>query len=1245
MNMGQDRRMQMVGGNGGNQFRQYAGQNARNLTGPRRRDAAYLQTQLLIARKEEAGIQLQAKEYDLMAAAADLDEIKEVNANSILMANLQQALTSGTQTNKALVYDSDGSAEVHENYDDNEIFNMFTQEEQYTELLEPIPESHQVPHKDNDVISEVTSMEQSGETVEQHPANFEETRESVDSDFARFNIIITSLKSLDEGYSSKNYVRKNLKVHEMIIKKDSEIVKAKGERKSLALKAKKESSDDECLTFRIKDEEYAMAVRDFKKFFKRREPKNVTEALTDDSWIVVMQEKLNQFIANDVWELVPQPRNMTIIGTKWVFRNKLDENSIVSRNKARTDFASWKQHIRLYCWGKENGVNILKSIDEGPFYMGTFRETLAEGDWIFQINDGCTLYLGPKRPPVYSDLSPEVKERYNTDIWATNILLQRLPKDIYTLINHYTDAKDIWDNVKMLLKGSELTKEDGESQLYDDFEHFHQNKGEIIHAYYVQFAKLINDMRNIKMTMSRMQLNSKFVNNMLPEWGRFITTAKLNIGLRDSNYDQLYAYLKQHEAYANENKMMLDRFTQHTIDPLALMSNGRLNRGQWNNVRGTSAAGYGGAQNRVGNTNPGQARQIKCYNCSDIDHIENRVALDKEQLFFIAGGQDNVDDDVDEQPVQDLALNVDNVFQADKCDTFDSDVDEAPTAQTMFMANLSSVYPVYDEAGPSYDSDILSEVHDHENYQDAVCELHEKQLTPEQIFWSKDLIKMKAKALKEQTPALRPIKALTVYPPNTLATLVSRQRIFQINDGCTLYLGPKRPPVYSDLSPEVKERYNTDIWATNILLQRLPKDIYTLINHYTDAKDIWDNVKMLLKGSELTKEDGESQLYDDFEHFHQNKGEIIHAYYVQFAKLINDMRNIKMTMSRMQLNSKFVNNMLPEWGRFITTAKLNIGLRDSNYDQLYAYLKQHEAYANENKMMLDRFTQHTIDPLALMSNGRLNRGQWNNVRGTSAAGYGGAQNRVGNTNPGQARQIKCYNCSDIDHIENRVALDKEQLFFIAGGQDNVDDDVDEQPVQDLALNVDNVFQADKCDTFDSDVDEAPTAQTMFMANLSSVYPVYDEAGPSYDSDILSEVHDHENYQDAVCELHEKQLTPEQIFWSKDLIKMKAKALKEQTPALRPIKALTVNNMEVHLDYLKHLKESVATLREIVEEARAVRPLDRSLSFACHYTKHSQELLEYTVGTYPKDFNKRENKHASTPLTRNKQITFEDQCVI
>ncbi|GJV22470.1 hypothetical protein Tco_1371490 [Tanacetum coccineum] len=148
----------------------------------------------------------------------------------------------------------------------------------------------------------------------------------------------------------------------------------------------------------------------------------------------------------------------------------------------RFNFESWQQRIHLNCLGKYNGENILNWIDEYPFKMGKFRETLVEG-------------------------------------------AEGLPKDIYILIHRYTDAKDIWDNVKMLLEGSE-------------------------------FTKLVDDMQNIKMIMPKMQLNSKFVNNMLPEWGRFVTAVKLNRGLKTSNYDQLYAYLKQHEAHANENKMM-----------------------------------------------------------------------------------------------------------------------------------------------------------------------------------------------------------------------------------------------------------------------------------------------------------------------------------------------------------------------------------------------------------------------------------------------------------------------------------------------------------------------------------------------------------------------------------------------------------------------------------------------------------------------------------------------------------------
>jgi hypothetical protein len=61
----------------------------------------------------------------------------------------------------------------------------------------------------------------------------------------------------------------------------------------------------------------------------------VKEALTDEAWIEAMQEELNQFERSEVWDLVPRPENVNVIGTKWVYKNKSDENGTITRNKAR----------------------------------------------------------------------------------------------------------------------------------------------------------------------------------------------------------------------------------------------------------------------------------------------------------------------------------------------------------------------------------------------------------------------------------------------------------------------------------------------------------------------------------------------------------------------------------------------------------------------------------------------------------------------------------------------------------------------------------------------------------------------------------------------------------------------------------------------------------------------------------------------------------------------------------------------
>nr|GEV52315.1 retrotransposon protein, putative, unclassified [Tanacetum cinerariifolium] len=172
-------------------------------------------------------------------------------------------------------------------------------------------------------------------------------------------------------------------------------------------------------------------------------------------------------------------------------------------------------------------------------------------------------------------------------------------------------------------------------------------------------------------------------------------------------------------------------------------------------------------------------------------------------------------------------------------------------------------------------------------------------------------------------------------------------------------------------------------------------------------------------------------------------------------------------------------------------------------------------------------------------------------------------------------QVKKGRLSATTAMENKVALDEEQLLFIAGGQDNVDDDVDEQSVQDLALNVDNVFQADECDAFDSDVDEDAVCELRGVHEIhnhvQSNCIVDSNAEYTSDSNIIS-------YDQYVKDNVESVVQNIVSFVPHDAPLMIINEMHKQ---------IAQNNREVHIDYLKHLKESVATLCEIIEEAWAI----------------------------------------------------------
>ncbi|GJX39570.1 hypothetical protein Tco_0252873 [Tanacetum coccineum] len=217
-------------------------------------------------------------------------------------------------------------------------------------------------------------------------------------------------------------------------------------------------------------------------------------------------------------------------------------------------YDSWKSRMELYMQNREHRRMILESVENGPLIRPTVEEN------------------GVIRTKKYVELSAAEKIQVDRDMKAIIIILQGLPADIYLLVNHHRVAKDLWERVQLLMQGTSLTKQERECKLYDAFDKFTHIKGESLHTYYLRFTQLINDMNIYKMKMEQFQVNTKFLNSLPPEWSKFVTDVKLVKDLHTSNFDQLHAYLEQHELHANEVRIMRER----NQDPLAFVANQQM---------------------------------------------------------------------------------------------------------------------------------------------------------------------------------------------------------------------------------------------------------------------------------------------------------------------------------------------------------------------------------------------------------------------------------------------------------------------------------------------------------------------------------------------------------------------------------------------------------------------------------------------------------------------------------------------
>ncbi|GJR81266.1 retrovirus-related pol polyprotein from transposon TNT 1-94 [Tanacetum coccineum] len=225
-------------------------------------------------------------------------------------------------------------------------------------------------------------------------------------------------------------------------------------------------------------------------------------------------------------------------------------------------YVQWKSRLKRYIDTKPNKELIHHCLTNPPYKHKWIPSTTTVAEY-------GTETITPGHMEAYHNVPKEIKEQLDAEAETVQIILTRIDNDIYSIVDAYPNACEMWKAIKRLKHGESINVKDLETNLYWEFGKFTSQDGEPLESYYSRFYKMMNELVRNKCEISNHQINVEFLLQLQPEWQRFVTLVKHNQELRNVSYHKLYDMLKQHH---NEVYEIRAERQARTANPLVLVA-------------------------------------------------------------------------------------------------------------------------------------------------------------------------------------------------------------------------------------------------------------------------------------------------------------------------------------------------------------------------------------------------------------------------------------------------------------------------------------------------------------------------------------------------------------------------------------------------------------------------------------------------------------------------------------------------